>query len=90
MTNYRCGATANFNLQSNAESDEQIIELANSLSLQRWNEQMDSLDLGDSMGVFIRAAMEDLYSGELDSVFMGNGFWVQISLDFDLFSWQKP
>lgn len=89
MINYRCDAAVQFHMESSAVNEQQIIELAESLSQQRWNEGMDSLDLGDSMGVFIRAAVEDFYNGEMESLYMGNGFWVQIEMNMELFSWNK-
>ena len=90
MINYRCDANLKFELISDAKNEDQIIELADSLSMQRWGTQMDSPDLGDSMGVFIRATVEDFYKGELDSIFMGNGFFVRIDLNFDLFNGKLP
>ena len=84
-----CDANIGFKMISDAESDEQIIDLANSLSLQRWGQELDSLDLGDSMGAFIRAAFEDFYAGDIDSIFLGNGFFVRVDIKFDLFNWNR-
>lgn len=78
-----------FEMITDAESDDQIINLADSLSLSRWGERMDSLDLGDSMGVFIRAAIEDLYNGELVNLYCGEGIQVEMKLEMDLFDWNR-
>lgn len=87
MTDYQCDAQVGFKMISNAKSDDQIIQLAESLSIQRWGEGMDSLDLGDSMGVFIRASFEDFYRGDFLPLYMGDGFYVQMDIDFYLFQW---
>ena len=89
MINYRCDAAIGFHLESDAVNEQQIIELADSLSQIRWNGRLDSLDLGDAMGAFIRAAVEDFYNGDLDSIFMGNGFFVRMEMNMELFQWNK-
>ena len=90
MINYECNAAIRFKMSSDAKCDEDLINCAESLSLQRWNERLDSLDLGDAMGAFIRAANEEYWNGMvLNPVFMGNGFYVQMEIDQDLFKWEK-
>lgn len=89
MINYECNAALRFKMTSDAKNDAQIINLADAISEQRFGERMDSLDLGDSMGIFIRCCIEDFYSGELNSVFIGDGFYVNIDCDWELFQWNR-
>lgn len=84
----RCNAQVKFSLEITGEfTDEQVISLADEISQERWNQRMDSLDLGDSMGVFIRAAHEDFYNGELFLTYPGDTFMVEMEIDHELFSW---
>lgn len=39
------------------------------------------------MGVFIRAAHEDFYNGELFLTYPGDTFMVEMEIDHELFSW---
>jgi hypothetical protein len=82
-------ANARFSVTTNTDDAELIIAFADSLSISRFGERMDSLDLGDSMGVFMRIAWDDLYSGELVNLYCGDGgIQVEINLDFDSFEWE--
>lgn len=87
MTNRRCTATVRFSMKTSA-SDEQMIDLANALSLERYGQELDSLDIGDSMGLFMRVAHDDFYRGELMLVYPGPDFMVEMDIDHDFFDWE--
>ena len=89
MINYECDSAIRIKMTSDCDDAEKLIALADSVSIQRFGERMDSLDLGDSMGVFQRVAIEEFYAGELSTLLVGDGFWVQVDLDCDLFNWTK-
>ena len=89
MTNINGKAIAAFSIKTNSDNEDDIADFANSLSLLRFGEGMDCLDLGDSMGVFMRVAWDDFYSGELVNLYFGaNGIQVEINLDFENFQWE--
>jgi len=90
MTTITGKANAVFSVKTNSDSEKDIVEFANSLSILRGWGELDSLDLGDSMGVFMRVAWDDFHSGELVNLYFGaNGISVEINLDFDLFQWER-
>lgn len=83
-----CIAKATFKMTTDAPSDEQFIMLAFALSFNRWGYGLDSLDLGDAMGVFIRAAAEDFaFNNTMTPHYAGPNFTVHMELDFDLYDW---
>ena len=83
----QCEGIVRFSLSTNG-TDEQIIALADSLSLERYGQGIDSLDLGDAMGLFMRVAHDDFYAGELMLVYPGIDFMVEMDIEHDLFIWQ--
>lgn len=87
---YECIATQRFTMRSDAPNDDALIAFANSLSLEFYDEELDSLDLGDSMGVFTRIAHDQFYAGELFTILpSSDGFSVEIEMDIDLFKWNR-
>lgn len=87
---YECIAQQRFTMRSDAPNDEALIAFANSLSLEYFGEELDSLDLGDSMGVFTRIAYQQFYAGELFTILpAAEGFSVEVEMDIDLFNWKK-
>lgn len=87
---YECIAPVKFTMRSDAPSDDALIQFANSLSLSRYGEELDSLDLGDSMGIFTRIAWEEFYKGELFTILPSSeGFAVEVEMDIELFNWTR-
>lgn len=89
MTNFRCTARVEYTLVSDAPSESALVDFADAVSLERYGEEMDSKDLGDAMGVFMRVAHDDLYDGNLMTLLVGDGFTVNVELEMDLFEWEK-
>jgi hypothetical protein len=84
----QCNATVNYSLEITGEfTDEQVISLADEISQERGWGILDSLDLGDAMGLFMRAAHDDFYSGELFLTYPGDTFMVEMEITHDLFHW---
>jgi hypothetical protein len=88
-SNRQCEGVVRFSLRTTAlATDEQIIALANALHLERYGSELDSLDLGDAMGCFMRVvAHDDFYLGQLFLVYPGEGFMVEMEISHDLFNW---
>lgn len=77
-----------FKMKTDAPNAESLIAFADSISLKMLGEGLDSLDLGDSLGAFIRILEADItnQSGELLLV-SPQGFTVSITEDWELFQW---
>ena len=87
---YECNAAIRFKMHSDAPSDEKLIEFADQLSQSRYGEILDSLDLGDSMGLFTRIAYDEYKGGELFTILpSADGFSVEVEVDIDLFDWKR-
>lgn len=84
----QCEGIVRFSLSTNG-TDEQIISLADYLSLERYGEELDSPDLGDAMGLFMRIAQEDYYKGELLLVYPELDFTVEMDVKHELFNWNE-
>jgi hypothetical protein len=86
---YQCDAAIRFRMHSDAKTDEDLIDFADALSLDKKGTELDSPDLGDSMGLFIELAYAEYMEGELFTIFTSpNGFSVEVEVDIDLFSWK--
>lgn len=86
----RCNATVNYSLEITGEfTDEQVIALADEISQERFGERLDSLDLGDAMGLFMRIAHDDFYAGELFLVYPGDTFMVEMEISHENFEWSE-
>lgn len=76
-----------FKMKTDAPNEESLIEFANDLSLELLGEELDSLDLGDAFGAFIRILETDPdQTGELLLV-SPQGFTVSMTEDWELFQW---
>lgn len=89
---YQCDGAIRFKMHSDAPSDEKLIEFADQLSQSHYGDILDSLDLGDSMGLFMRIAYDEYMKGELFTILpSAEGFAVEVEVDIDLFEWhQRP
>lgn len=88
--NYECDGVIRFKMHSDAPNDEELIEFADQLSQSRYGDILDSLDLGDSMGLFMRIAQDEFQKGELFTLLpSAKGFSVEVEIDFDLFEWKR-
>lgn len=89
----KCRAKRVYNLTidgPNKDEAKPFIRLAHELSLESFGEGLDSLDMGDAMGAFIRLADAEAEANNhllSDHLWVGHGIMVTMSTDWELFDW---
>lgn len=77
-----------FRFKTDAPNQESLVRFADEMSEKYLGEGLDSLDIGDALGAFLRIAESDTQNDSGEFLWLSpQGFTVIISQDWELFQW---